>query len=153
MPLTIEHRLGVRAPAEAIWAVIADLDAWQAWNPLYPSAQGALRIGETLTLELALPGEAPRTIRPTIVDWVPNEQIHWRLSLLSGLVRSLRYIEIEQLAETGCIFSNGEIFRGPLGPLVAGRMRPAIQAGFQAMGEVVKARAEAAWRGGGEPTT
>jgi hypothetical protein len=61
-------------------------------------------------------------------------------------VKSIRYFEIEQLAETGCIFSNGEMFDGPLGPAVARRMRPAIRAGFAAMGEAVKARTLAAWR-------
>jgi hypothetical protein len=153
MPVKIEHRLGIRTPAETIWEVISDIAGWKDWNPLYPDAEGALRMGERLTLQLALPGQAPRTIQPTIIDWVPNEQIHWRLKLAGGLVSSVRYIEIEQLAETGCIFSNGEIFRGLAGPPLARRLRPSIRAGFIAMGEAVKARAEAAWRAAGGETT
>ncbi|MHB8528413.1 MAG: SRPBCC family protein [Caulobacteraceae bacterium] len=150
--IKIEHRLGVQAPAEAIWAAVSDIAGWGAWNPLYPRAQGVLAMGERLTLDVALPGQQPRTIRPVVVDWVPNEQIHWSLTMASGLVRTTRYIEIEALTETGCIFSNGEIFGGLLGPLVARRMRGAVRAGFQAMGEAVKARAEEAWRGGaGQP--
>jgi hypothetical protein len=146
MRVKIEHRLGIPAPAEAIWAVIADIAGWPAWNPLYTKAEGVLRIGAPLVLEVALPSQKPRTIRPTISDWVPNEQILWKLSMLGGLVKSTRYFEIEQLAETGCIFSNGEMFDGFLGPTVARRMRPAIRAGFAAMGEAVKARSLAAWR-------
>ena len=142
MRIKIEHRLGIRAPAEAIWAIIADIPGWEAWNPLYPKAQGALRIGSPLTLELALEGRKPQTIQPVVADWVPNEQLHWRLRMLGGLVKSTRYFEIEQLTETGCIFSNGEMFDGLLGPTVARRMRPTIRAGFAAMGEAVKARVE-----------
>jgi hypothetical protein len=145
----IEHRLGVRAPAEAIWAVIADVARWEAWNPLYPKSQGALRIGTKLELELALPGRDARPIRPVIVDWVPNEQVIWRLTMFGGLLKTTRYIEIEALTETGCIFSNGEVFDGFLGPFLPRRMRRDIQAGFAAMGEAVKARAEAAWRDAG----
>jgi hypothetical protein len=149
----IEHRLGVRTPAKTIWAIIADTDQWSEWNPLYPKAQGAIRIGSRLELEMALPGRDRRSIRPVIVDWVPNEQVIWRLSLFGGLLKSRRYIEIEALTETGCIFSNGEIFEGLLAPFLGRRMRADIRAGFAAMGEAVKARAEAAWRPeGGVPT-
>jgi hypothetical protein len=146
MRVKIEHRLGIQAPAEAIWAVIADFSAWSDWNPLYPRADGALRIGSTLDLDLALPGQAARVIRPVIADWVPNEQIHWRLSMFGGLVRTIRYLEIEKLSETGCIFANGELFDGPLGPFAARRMGAPIRAGFKAMGEAVKDRVLATWR-------
>ncbi|MEO8926616.1 MAG: SRPBCC domain-containing protein [Caulobacteraceae bacterium] len=146
MRVKLEHRLGIPAPAEAIWEVIADISGWPAWNPLYPRAEGVLRIGAPLVLEVALPDQKPRLIRPIVSDWVPNEQILWKLSMFGGLIKSTRYLEIEQLTEAGCIFSNGEMFDGPLGPMIAHRMRPAIRAGFAAMGEAVKARTLATWR-------
>jgi len=146
MPVRIEHRVGVQAPPEAIWAVISDIEGWAAWNPIYPRAQGVLRIGSPLTLELALGDLKPRTIRPVVLDWIPNEQIHWRLTALCGLVRTTRFLEIEKLTETGCIFANGELFDGPLGPATVRSLRGAIRAGFRAMGEAVKARAESRWR-------
>ena len=145
LPIKIEHRLGIQAPPEVIWAVIFDVSTWHEWNPLYPKADGVIRIGSQLTLETKLPG-APPVIRPTVVDWVPNEQILWRLSLMGGLVRTLRYLEIEQLADTGCIFSNGEVFEGFLGRAAARRNRAALKAGFTVMGEAVKARVDATWR-------
>ncbi len=146
MRLKIEHRLGIQASPAAIWAVIFDVSAWSQWNPLYPQASGEVRIGSRLNLKLALAGRDPRIITPTISDWVPNEQIHWRLSVLGGLVKSTRYLEIEQLNDNACVFSNGELFEGPLGPTIAKRLRPAIRAGFAAMGEAVKARVEAIGR-------
>ena len=151
-PPKIEHRIGIQAPAEVIWAILADLPAWADWNPLYPEAAGGLRIGARLDLTLALPGEAPRHIRPTVLDWVPNDQIHWTHSMLGGLVHSVRYIEIEVLGDANCILSNGEIFQGLLGASVARRKRAAIRRGFKDMGEALAARAEAVWRaGGGQP--
>jgi hypothetical protein len=66
-------------------------------------------------------------------------------------VQTTRYIEIEALTETGCIFSNGELFRGRFAPLLLRRMAKDIRKGFAAMGEAVKARAEASFAASGEP--
>jgi hypothetical protein len=61
-------------------------------------------------------------------------------------VKTIRYLEIEILSETGCIFSNGEIFEGMLGPTVAKRYRRQLRAAMASMGEALQLRAEAAWR-------
>lgn len=153
LPLKIEHRVGVQTPAEVVWPIISDIAGWKDWNPLYPKAEGMLGFESVLTLELALPGEKPRTIRPVVVDWTPGEQIIWRLSLFGGLIRSVRYFEIEKLTDTGCIFSNGEIFEGPLQGFIPKKLRRTIKAGFTAMGEAVRDRAEAAWKAQGEGAT
>ena len=146
MPAKIEHRLGVQAPASVIWEVLFDLERWPEWNPLYPEVSGAIRFGETLKLKLALPDQPVRDLSAVIMDWTPDEAIHWKTSHLRGLVRTVRYLEIEPMSETGCVFSNGEIFTGLLGARVAKQLRPALKQGFAALGEAVGARAEALWR-------
>jgi hypothetical protein len=143
--LRIEHRVGIQAPAEVVWEAISDLKSWSAWNPLYPQASGDIHIGQTLDLTLALPGQAPQQIRPTVLEWVPNEQLHWRLVMLGGLVKTIRYFEIEALAETSCIVSNGEILGGLMGPRVGKRMGRTIYRAFVENNEALKARAEALW--------
>jgi len=144
--LRIEHRVGIQAPAEVIWEAISDLKAWEIWNPLYPKAAGEIRIGAALDITLTLPGEAPRQIRPTVLEWVPNEQLHWRLAMLGGLVRTIRFFEIESLAEASCIVSNGEIIGGLMGPRLGKRMARTIYRAFAQMDEALKARAEALWQ-------
>jgi hypothetical protein len=103
-----------------------------------------VRIGSTLDLDLALPGRKTQRIRPVILDWIPNEQIHWRVTALGGLVRAVRFLEIEKLTDTGCIFANGEVFDGTLGPMVARSLRGSARSGFAAMSEALKARVERA---------
>jgi hypothetical protein len=132
---------------------MADLPRWSEWNPLYTEAEGELRIGAVLTLTVALPGHAPQVIRPVVLDWVPNDQIHWRLSALGGLITSVRFIEIEVLGDESCIVSNGELFGGLLGPSFVKNRRSALRQGFAAMGEALAARAEAAWRERGSAPT
>ncbi|WP_372786855.1 SRPBCC family protein [Phenylobacterium sp.] len=141
----IEHRIGIQAPAEVIWEAISDLDSWAQWNPLYPKAAGQIRIGGTLELTLALPGQPPQEIRPTVLEWVPNEQLHWRLIMLGGLVKTTRFLEIESLAEASCIVSNGELFAGLMGPSIAKRLGRSVYRAFVEMDEALKARAEALW--------
>ena len=145
--LKLEHRIGVQAPPEVLWDLIADLGAWPEWNPIYSQASGVLSIGAPLELTLALPDLPPRFIEPVVVDWVPHEQLLWRTSVASGLGVAIRFLEIDQVAENACIFSNGELFQGLLGPAAGERVRRPLKKGFAAMGEALKARAEAAWRG------
>jgi hypothetical protein len=143
--LRIEDRVGVQAPAEVIWEIVQDLSRWEEWNPTYVQAAGEVRIGETLTLTLALPGQPEQEIRPKVLDWVPGEQLHWQLSMMGGMIKTLRYIEISPLSEVGCIVDNGEIFGGFMGPSLGKRVGRAVRAGFRAMNEALKARAEAEW--------
>jgi hypothetical protein len=144
--LRIEHRVGIQAPAEVIWEVIADLKSWSQWNPLYPKASGEIRIGSVLDVTLALPGQKPQEIKPTVLEWVPNDQLHWRLALMGGMVKTLRFIEIESLAESSCIVSNGEFIGGLMGSSVGKRMGRSIYRGFREMNEALKARAELLWQ-------
>jgi hypothetical protein len=143
--LRIEHRVGIQAPAEVIWEVISDLKSWEQWCVLYPKASGEIRIGSVLDITLALPGQAEQQIKPTVMEWVPNEQLHWKLTLLGGLVRTIRYFEIESLAEASCIVSNGEYIGGLMGPRLGKRMSRNIYRAFVEMNEALKARAEALW--------
>ena len=149
----IEHRIGVQAPASVIWQVLADLEAWSEWNPLYTQAEGKIAMGGVLSLTLELPGEKPEVIHPVVIDWTPDVLLHWKLSLAAGLVRTVRYLEIDALAEENCIFSNGELLGGLLGGYVARRMGRKMYRGFEAMGLALKARAEARWQAQGRSPT
>ena len=142
----VEHRVGVKAPASVVWDIVYDIDRWREWNPLYREVSGRIAFGETLRLRLTLPNQPERELLATVLDWAPNEAIHWRTSLAGGLVRTIRYLEIEAMSDTGCIFSNGEIFRGMLSGPVLRRLRASLKSGFEALGEAVRDRAESIWR-------
>jgi hypothetical protein len=144
--LRIEHRVGIQAPAEVIWEVISDLKSWDQWNPLYAKASGEIRIGSVLEMTLNLAGREPEIIRPTVLEWVPNEQLHWKLILIGGLMRNIRFFEIEALAAESCIVSNGEIIGGLIGPRIGKRLGRTIYRAIVEMNEALKARAESLWQ-------
>jgi hypothetical protein len=145
MAVKLERRIGIQAPDEIVWEILSDIPGWADWNPIYPQAQGEIRIGNRWTVELALPGEKPRTINPVILDWAPYDHIHGRLDALRGWVRTVRFLEIEKMGDENVIFNNGEIFDGLLGASVAKRLRRPIIDGFEAMNTVLKQRSEALW--------
>lgn len=145
MGLKLERRIGIQAPDEVVWEILSDIEGWGAWNPLYPRAKGVIRIGDRWDLDLALDGHPVRQINPVILDWAPYDHIHWRLDMMRGWVRTVRFLEIEKMGEENVIFANGEIFDGMLGGTVGQRMRRPILDAFEAMNEVLKTRAEALW--------
>lgn len=149
MAFKIEHRVGVPASSKAIWDVLSDLPRWKEWNTLYPEIHGLLRIQQKLAIGESFPGQPDRVIRPIVVDWVPNEQILWAQSEMMGLVKRIRYIEIEHLSEddTNCILSNGELYQGLLGDQVGQSRRKWLKKGFEQLNADVVARVKAVAEG------
>ena len=150
MAVKIEHRIGIAAPANVIWEVMVDVRSWPEWTAIYPKAAGEVKFGGTLVLMLEVPDHPPREIKAAILDWTPDEAIHWKTRAF--LMETTRYLEIEKYSDTGCVFSNGEIFAG-FGTryLSRGRLK-ALREAYGALGEGLKARAEALWRErAGEP--
>ena len=107
MAFKIEHRIGVARPAQQVWAVLSELPAWKDWNPMYPEIDGKLLISAPLSMTEKV-GQRSESYSAVVAEWVPDKQIIWTRRTLAGLVRHVRYIEIEALNDTGCIFANGE---------------------------------------------
>jgi hypothetical protein len=149
MQFKVEHRVGVPTNSKAIWDVLSDLGRWAEWNSVYPEIKGLLRIQQKLTIKEAFPGQPARTITPMVGDWVPNTQIIWVHSEMMGLVRRIRYIEIEALndEDTSCILSNGEIYEGPLGKMVGNQRRRWLKRGFEKLNTDIVERLKAVAEG------
>ena len=150
--MKIEHRLGVKAPASIVWEILADVPGWTKWSTIYTKASGVIGFGERLKLEVSLPAHEPTLIEPVIFEWEPHEVIHWRQKFMLGMIDNVHFLEVEALSDTGCIFANGEIYGGLMGPQSSAvKQRALIRQGFTAMGEAMRDRAEALWRerGGG----
>jgi hypothetical protein len=145
MAFRVQQRIGVAAPASAVWKVIGDLDSWKEWNPLFTEAEGRLSIGSLVQLRRKV-GDVGERQEVRVVDWVPDAQIIFSRSI--GLfASSLIYLEIEPLTERGCILAVGELFEGRIGELLGARARKALNPAMLALCEAAKARAEATWDG------
>ena len=129
--------------------ILSDLPRWKEWNTVYPQISGLLRIQQKLEIGEVFPGQPNRVIRPMVVDWVPNEQILWAHTEAMGLVKRIRYIEIEHLNDddSNCILSNGEVYDGLLGPRVGKARRRWLKKGFEQLNADIVARVKAVAEG------
>lgn len=140
MTFRIENRVGVKASAERIWDLIADLSGWSQWNPVDVDVEGALAIGGTLILTERIPGLPDRRVTAAIRDWQPYAQLIWG-EKRGWQFSSVRYYEIEQL-EVGCIVANGQIFSGLRGESAFAKQRKILKAAFAEVGEAIRLRVE-----------
>ena len=139
MAFKIEHRIGVARQAAEVWAVLSDLPAWKDWNPMYPAISGKLLISAPLSLTEKV-GARSQSYAAVVAEWLPPKQIIWTRRTHLGLVRHVRYLEVEALSETGCIFANGEMFEGFAAPLLVGQgRRKALRTACRGFGEDTEA--------------
>lgn len=143
----VGHRIEVDAPPELVWDFIADFEGWQGWNPLYVSTRGKAEPGQKLHFTVVLEGLKPQKAAAKVTALRTNELFEYGMSSFGGLLRTQRFIEVEELTPTRCAVINGEIMGGPLGPLVSRAVGAKVGKGLQAMNEAMKAVAERKWNG------
>lgn len=146
MGYRVQARVGVQAPAFAVWSVLSDLETWKDWNPLITEAEGRLAIGANLRLRRVRPDGVGEAQEVRVLDWVPNEQILW-IRTPGPFARVVGFLEIEALSETACLLSVGEVYDGFVGERMGyGKRRP-LTAAWQGLADAAKARAEETWDG------
>ena len=132
----------INADAETIWAELEQFDQWEGWNPLYVESSGVLSEGNTLQFAVQLPDMSPQRGSAEVVKVQPREFIRYEIRSMGGLIRGVRFIEIQQLAPNCCLLANGEIMGGLLGPVLCKFMGERVRQGLESMNLALKARLE-----------
>lgn len=137
MNFKIEKRVGVRAPSDRIWEVIADLPGWDQWNPIETGVSGTIAFGGVINLTERIEGLPERQITVRVADWQPNAQLVWT-EKRGWLFNVVRYYEIEELEPGSCIVANGFIFSGFRGEGFYEKHRKTIRTACEAIGEALR---------------
>jgi len=132
--------ISIEAPPLEVWAALVDLDRYQEWNPLFREASGRVAVGNRITLKSFPPGGRPMTVRPKIVAAEPGVELRWAAGL-PGLIGG-EHTFVLSPAGGGTRLVQSESFRGLLVPFSTKAFARA-EAGFQALNEALKRRAEA----------
>ncbi|HUD27715.1 MAG TPA: SRPBCC domain-containing protein [Novosphingobium sp.] len=143
----VGHRIEIAAPPELVWDFVADFEGWQGWNPLYVESRGRAEPGGTIRFKVALEGMKAQASAAKVLVVEANERLEYTISGLGGLLKTYRFIEIDELSPTACAVTNGEIMGGPLGGIVSRALAEKVGKGLHGMNEALRRVAERKWQG------
>jgi len=141
-----EHKVDIRVPAEFIWQMLEDVSSWSQWNPIYLKASGSIGAGDTIDMSVAIPGMKPTSLSAKVQVAVPNAHLRYGSPSMGGLIRAVRYVEIESTGPESCTVANGESMGGLVGRLIGPKFAPNILEALRQMNEGLKQAAESKWR-------
>ncbi len=136
----------IDAPVDTVWSVLTDLASYGEWNPFVIEAGGDVQEGARLTLRIQPVGGKASRFESTVSEVVPGRVFEWVGHLVtSRLFQGRHRFELHPTADGSATrFRQTEYFTGLLVPLVARTLNKGTLAGFVAMNEALRRRAEQA---------
>lgn len=139
----ITTAIEINAPAERVWEVLTDFDAFPQWNPFIKTIAGETKVGAKLDVRIEPPGGKGMTFRPTVRAATPVRELRWLgRVVIPGVFDGEHSFQVEPLADNRSRFTQSERFSGALVPFFAGTLRQ-TEEGFMQMNEALKRRVEA----------
>lgn len=140
----LRTEIDIDAAPEVVWSILLDFRSHPEWNPFIRRIEGIAEAGQRLSISVQPQGGKGMTFRPTVLAAIPNQELRWRgRLLLPGIFDGEHYLLIERRGPNAVKFIHGEKFSGLLIPLAKSSLEGGTRAGFVAMNEALKARAEA----------
>ncbi len=143
----VEHAIEIDAPADRVWAILADTAAYPQWNPYLLRIEGEMAPGRTIAVTLAQRTfREPLTVRPTLVH-VSAPELRWQGRVgVPGLLDTDHSFVVETISPSRSRLVQREEFRGLLARFFRTRkpdMQAATHESFVKMNRALAARAEA----------
>lgn len=140
----LHTEITVDAPPEVVWQVLVDLDGYRDWNPFIVDASGTPAVGERLTNRLQPPGGKAMTFTPEVTEFEPHSVFEWLGRLvLPGVFDGRHRFELRPTSSGGTAMTHSEYFSGLLVRFMRSSLDTNTRAGFEAMNEALRDRAEA----------
>ena len=141
----IEHRIGIAAPVDDAYDLMAEIETWPDWSPIHKRASGKLSFGAPIALEEYYEGLGTWELSGALADWQPYSHIHVAVPKPFYAGTLIRYFEFDALSAHGSTFSIGALFQGFLAEREGRMISGPVRRGFTAFAEALKAKAEAAY--------
>ena len=139
----LSTEIEIQAAAEKVWDILMDFQSYPEWNPFIKKIQGTASLSERLIVQLQLPGKKPMVFKPRVKVLEPAQEFRWLGHfVLPGIFDGEHIFQIEPAEQGISRFIQQEEFRGILVPLFMRSIRTSTLAGFLAMNEALKQRAE-----------
>ena len=139
---TIETSIDIAAGPDTVWSILMDFPSYPEWNPFVVGITGPATIGEQLEVRLQPPGGKATTFRPRVTEVEEQRFFQWLGKVgFKGVFDGRHSFRINP-TEHGVRFEHSERFTGILSGLMMRMIGKRTEAGFVAMNEALKARAE-----------
>ncbi len=134
-----EARTTINAPADKVWSILIDTEAYPEWDPYCDRIEGQLALGNKIKAFSKLsPG---RAFPVKVTQMTENQKMIWQGGMPLGLFKGVRTFSLEPNTQ-GEEFRRHEVFSGPMLPLIA-KSLPDMSGRFEEFVQGLKARAEA----------
>jgi len=138
----IATSIRIAASPSTVWEILMDFAAYPEWNPFITSIVGDVTPGESLSIELSRPDKKPMSVSPQVVTADVGSNFAWFGTIgVRGVFDGHHQFVLESTPE-GTHLNHIEEFTGLLVPLVLPSIRESTTAGFVAMNDALKIRAE-----------
>lgn len=138
----LRTEIEIEASTAQVWAILTDYARYPEWNPLIREA--TISKADGLNLFICIEGLAKRRVDVKLLTVAPERELRWLgRFLMPHLLDGDHRFLLTALGPSRVRLEHEERFGGLLVPLVAGRLMTSMKAGFEALNQALKTRAEA----------
>ena len=138
----IHTEIDISTPVEKVWEILTDFKNYPQWNPFIKNAQGNIREGEFLKVQIQPPGRNAMMFQPKVLKAGANQELRWKGKLLMpGLFDGEHSFLLKEISPQKTKFIHSEKFTGILVPLFKNVLKDSKR-GFELMNEALKKRCE-----------
>jgi len=140
----INTSIDIAAPVRRVWSILMDFAAYPAWNPFILRLLGLPTPGTRLSVLIQPIGGRAMALSPTVLTATPEREFRWKgMLLVRGIFDGEHCFRLSAATEATTHLVQEEFFTGLLVPFaMRGRLKAGTLAGFHAMNQALKARAE-----------
>ena len=120
--LRFEHRIVINAPKKVVWEVLSDVNSWGNWSVLYPKAKGKLESGNTIEIDIFVPGTKAIPSKAIIEESIEESMVVFKSvpdKVNEKIMSGVRYFIIEEIDGNHCVVTDGEVVCGYIGIPIA----------------------------------
>lgn len=144
MRYQLETEIDIDASAATVWDILVHLDDYADWNPFIVAAAGTVAVGQRLTNRMQPPGGKGMTFKPTVTEVKDHQVFEWLgRPGLPGIFDGRHRFELIAGPNGGTCLVHTEKFSGILVRFMRKSLDTQTLAGFHAMNEALKVKAEA----------
>jgi hypothetical protein len=140
----IYTEIEIKSSPKVVWRILTDFANYPSWNPFITRAEGELREGALLRIEIKPPGRKAQDYRVKILKIEEAKEFRWLGHFhVSGLIDGEHLFEINPVGKDKIHFVQREYFSGILVPLTwKSFLNTYLRQGFEELNQSLKKIAE-----------